>query len=117
MATTPVNLPDAHGLRHVGPTQGVIYGDKGSCTAPARQAAAKRCWHFAAIQRHNMKTKNRDRDRWYSHLRVPYERVFAQRPKRVRYRGVAKNQFAAFLLAMAFHPKRLVVLDADLVAA
>ena len=64
-----------------------------------------------------MKTKNRDRDRWYSHLRAPYERVFSQRPKRVRYRGVAKNQFAAFLQALAFNLKRLVVLDADLVAA
>ncbi|MGE0470170.1 MAG: hypothetical protein AB7L09_19865 [Nitrospira sp.] len=44
-----------------------------------------------------MKSKNRDRDRSYTHLRVPYERVFAQRQKRVRDRGVAKNQFAAFL--------------------
>lgn len=117
VATTPANLPDAHGLRHVCPTQGAIYGDKGYCTAPARQAAAQRNCHLAAIQRKNMKTKNRDRDRWYTHLRAPYERVFAQRPKRVRYRGIAKNQFAAFLQAMAFNLKRLVVLDAELVAA
>jgi transposase, IS5 family len=117
VATTPANLPDAHGLRHVCPTQGAIYGDKGYCTAPARQAAAQRNCHLAAIQRNNMKSKNRDRDRWYTHLRAPYERVFAQRPKRVRYRGVAKNQFAAFLQAMVFNLKRLVVLDANLVAA
>ena len=117
VATTPANLPDAQGLQHVCPTQGAIYADKGYCTAPARQAAAKRACHLAAIQRNNMKTKNRDRDRWYSHLRAPYERVFAQRPKRVRYRGVAKNQFAAFLQAMTFNLKRLVVLEADLVAA
>ncbi len=64
-----------------------------------------------------MKTKNRDRDRWDTHLRAPYERVFAQRPKRVRYRGVAKNQFSAFLQAMTVNLKRLVVLDADLVVA
>jgi len=117
VATTPANLPDAHGLRHVCPTQGAIYGDKGYCTAPARQAAAQRSCHLAAIQRNNMKSKNRDRDRWYTHLRAPYERVFSHRPKRVRYRGVAKNQFAAFLQAMVFNLKRLVVLDADLVAA
>ena len=117
VATTPANLPDAQGLRHVCPTQGAIYGDKGSCTAPARQAAAQRHGHLAAIQRNNMKTKNRDRDRWYTHLRAPYERVFAQRPKRVRYRGVAKNQFSAFLQALTFNLKRLVVLDADLVLA
>ena len=111
VATTPANLPDTQGLRHVCPTQGVIYADQGYCTAPARQAAAHRRCHLAAIQRNNMKTKNRDRDRWYSPLRAPYERVFSQRPKRVRYRGVAKNQFAAFLQAMAFTLKRLLVLD------
>jgi IS5 family transposase len=64
-----------------------------------------------------MKSKNRDRDRWYTHLRAPYERVFAHRPKRVRYRGVAKNQFATFLQALVFNLKRLVVLDANFVAA
>lgn len=64
-----------------------------------------------------MKSKNRDRDRWDTHLRAPYERVFAQRPKRVRSRGVAKNQFAAFLQAMVFTLKRLVVLDANVVVA
>jgi len=37
--------------------------------------------------------------------------------ERVRYRGVAKNQFAAFLQAMTFNLKRLVVIEADLVAA
>ena len=31
VATTPANLPDAQGLRHVCPTQGAIYGDKGYC--------------------------------------------------------------------------------------
>ena len=45
VATTPANLPDAQGLRHVWPTQGAIYADKGYCTAPARQAAAKRDCH------------------------------------------------------------------------
>jgi IS5 family transposase len=117
VATTPANLPDAQGLRHVCPTQGAIYGDKGYCTAPARQAAAQRNCHLAAIQRNNMKSKNRDRDRWYTHRRAPYERVFAQRPKRVRYRGVAKNQFAAFFHAMVFNLKRLIILNADLVVA
>lgn len=117
VAITPANLPDAQGLRHICPTQGAIYGDKGYCTAPAQQAAAQRGCHLAAIQRNNMTTKNRDRDRWHTHLRAPYERVFSQRPKRVRYRGIAKNQFAAFFQALTFNLRRLLVLDADLVAA
>jgi hypothetical protein len=35
----------------------------------------------------------------------------------VRYRGVAKNQFAAFLQAMVLSLKRLVVLDVNFVVA
>lgn len=64
-----------------------------------------------------MTTKNWDRDRWYTRLRVPCERVFSQRPKRVRDRGVAKNQVAAFLQAMACNLKRLLVLDPSRVSA
>ncbi len=69
VATSPVNLPDAQGLWHVCPTQGAIYGDKGYCTAPARQAAVQRNGPLAAIHRNNMKSKNWARDRWYMHLR------------------------------------------------
>ena len=58
-----------------------------------------------------MKDKSRDFDRWVSHLRSPYERVFSQQNKRVRYRGVAKNQFSAFMEAICFNLKRLAALD------
>ena len=36
------------------------------------------------------------------------KRVFSKREKRVRYRGVAKNQFAEFMHAMCFNLRRLV---------
>lgn len=116
VATPPANLPDAQGLRPICPPQGAVYAEKGYGTAPARQAAAPRGCHLAAIQRNTMPTKNRDRDRWYPPLRAPDERVCSQRPKRVRDRGVAKNQFAAFLPAMACNLKRLLVLDPSLVS-
>lgn len=57
-----------------------------------------------------MKDKNKEKDAWYTKLRAPYERVFAHQSKRVRYRGIAKNQFAAFMQAICFNLKRLVVL-------
>jgi IS5 family transposase len=57
-----------------------------------------------------MQGKNRDLDRHISKTRAPYERVFSKENKRVRYRGVAKNQFAAFMQAICFNLKRLVVL-------
>ena len=112
VAITPANVTDAQGMKHICPTQGAIYGDKGYCTAPARTSAARRGCHLAAIKRNNMKEKNRDLDRWVTKIRSPYERVFSQRNKRVRYRGVSKNQFAAFFNAIAFNLKRLIVINA-----
>jgi IS5 family transposase len=111
VAITPANLTDAQGLKHVCPSQGAIYADKGYCTQPAKQAAAKNQCHLAAIKKNNMNEKNRDLDRWYSKIRSPYESVFSKRNKRVRYLGVAKNQFAAFMQAICFNLKRLTVLD------
>lgn len=58
-----------------------------------------------------MKGKNVDQDRWYSKIRAPYERVFSVDPKRVRYKGVAKNQFAVFMQAICFNLKRLLVIS------
>ncbi|MEM6339259.1 MAG: hypothetical protein AAF673_04985 [Pseudomonadota bacterium] len=58
-----------------------------------------------------MKTKNNDKDRWYSKIRSPYERVFSKASHRARYVGVAKNQFAEFMNAMCFNLRRLVALS------
>jgi IS5 family transposase len=58
-----------------------------------------------------MKTKNKDLDKWYCKLRSPYERVFSKTNHRVRYQGIAKNQFTAFMEAIAHNLKRAVVLD------
>ena len=110
IAVTPANINDADALKHICPNQGAIYGDKGYCTLPAQKAAAKNNVHLAAIKLNNMKTKNKDLDKWYTKLRSPYERVFSKRNKRVRYLGVAKNQFAEFMNAISFNLKRLAVI-------
>lgn len=118
VAITPANEIDGRALKHVCPSQGGIYADKAYCIKPARHAAAQKSCHLAAIKKNNMVGKNKELDRWYSQLRSPYERVFARRNPRVRYRGVRKNQFAAFMQAIGFNLKRLVVLDIpDLVLA
>lgn len=51
------------------------------------------------------------KDHWFSYLRMPYERVFSMRNQRVCYRGVSRNQFAAFMNAIGFYLKRILVLD------
>lgn len=111
VAITPANVTDGRGLAHVTPSTGAIYADKGYCTKPSQIIAKRKGLHLAAIKNNNMKDKNRDKDRWYSGIRSPYERVFSQRNKNVRYNGIAKNQFAAFMQAICFNLKRLVVLD------
>jgi len=111
IAITPANITDSSGFKHVCPSQGATYLDKGYCINPAPEIAKSKGVHLAAIQKNNMKEKNKDKDRWYSGLRSPYERVFSQRERRVRYRGVAKNQFAAFMQAICFNLKRLIVLN------
>ena len=111
VALTPANVTDAKALKHVCPQSGGIYADKAYCTKAAKQSAAKNNCHLAAIKKNNMKGKNKELDRWYSHLRSPYERVFSKRNKRVRYKGIEKNQFAAFIQSICFNLKRLVVLN------
>ena len=111
VAITPANVTDSKGMKHVCPGSGAIYADKGYCDKHSKKAAAQKECHLRAIKKNNMKDKNRDFDRWVSHLRSPYERVFSQQNKRVRYRGVAKNQFSAFMEAICFNLKRLVALD------
>lgn len=111
VAVTPANVTDAKGLKNVCPSQGAVYADKGYCTKKAKQSAAKRGCHLAAIKKNNMLEKNKDKDRWYTKIRAPYERVFSQQRRRTRYCGIAKNQFAEFMEAICFNLKRLTVLD------
>ena len=40
-----------------------------------------------------LQQNHRDKDRWLSKMRAPYERVFSKRSKQVRYRGQTKVQF------------------------
>ncbi|NGX32162.1 MAG: hypothetical protein K1060chlam4_00203, partial [Candidatus Anoxychlamydiales bacterium] len=111
VAITPANVTGASGFKHACPSQRACYLDKGYCINPAPKIAKAKGVHLAAIKKNNMKNKNKDQDRWYSGIRSPYERVFSQRERRVRYRRVAKNQFAAFMQAICFNLKRIMVLN------
>jgi IS5 family transposase len=77
---------------------------------PARIVAFAKGIHLGAVKKNNMKGKNFDLDKYYTLIRSPFERVFSQDNKRLRYIGIAKNQFAEFMNAICFNLKRLVVL-------
>ena len=82
IAITSANVTDANGLANVAPKTGAVYADKGYCTKSCQITAKIKGLHLAAIKNNNMKDKNKDKDRWYSTIRAPYERVFSQRNKR-----------------------------------
>ena len=109
VAVTPANVTDADGMKHVCPKSGMVIADKGYVGAVS--TILYKGAHPAVIFRNNMKNKNTDKDRWLTGLRSPYERMFSKQNKRVRYRGIAKNQFAEFMFAMSFNFRRLLVLD------
>lgn len=112
VAVSPANETDANGLSRICPKQGAVYGDKGYCISPASTTIIGNGCHDATIKKNNMKKKNFDLDRWHTKIRAPYERVFSQINHRVRYKGIAKNQFWAFMNAISFNLKRVVVLQA-----
>ena len=111
VSVTPANVSDAKSLKNVCPSRGAIYADKAYCTKNARRDASRRSCHLRAIKKNNMKDKNRDLDCWISSIRSPYERVFSKQRKRVRYCGISKNQFAAFIESICFNLRRLSSLD------
>lgn len=111
VAATPANVDDAKGLAHVCPRQGAVYADKGYCTAPAQVELKRRQCHSGVIKKNNMQGKDRDKDRWLSQIRAPYERVFSKRPKHTRYRGQAKVQFQVTMNAICHNLKRLIKLE------
>ena len=111
VAITPANVTDGKGLGHVCPSTGAIYADKAYCVKSARHASEGQGCHLAAIKKNNMIGKNKDLDSWLTKIRAPYERVFSQQNKRVRYKGIEKNQFSAFMEAICLNMKRLIVLS------
>jgi len=113
VAATSADITDAKGFRHVCPNGGAVYADKGYSLKAVKTDLKRKGCHDATIKRNNMKEKNRKKDRWLSGIRAPYERVFAHRNKRVRYRGLMKVQFQVGIRALVFNLKRLMTLGVD----
>ena len=110
VAATSAEKTDAEGLAHVCPNGGAVFGDKGFCVDPAQSILRRKGCHDATIKKNNMKGKDHRKDSWLSAMRSPYERVFAHRNKRVRYRGLKKVQFQVGIRALVFNLKRVMTL-------
>lgn len=110
IAATKAEVTDAEGLAHVCPNGGAVFEDKGYCVNPAKNTLKRKGCHDATIKKNNMKGKDRRKDGWLSAMLSPYERVFAHRNRRVRYRGLEKVQFQVGIRALTFNLKRGVAL-------
>jgi len=51
VAITKASIIDSKGMKHVTPTSGAVYADKGYCDKNAKAAAAKRNLHLAAMKK------------------------------------------------------------------
>ena len=109
-ANTPDS--DAESVKAVLPDSGAVAGDKGFVSAiPTIEEAGL---HSMVILKNNMKDKNKGKDRFITKLRAPFEGLFSKQQKRVRYKGIGKNQAAEYLYAMAFNFRRLLSINAEL---
>ncbi|MEK7486524.1 MAG: transposase, partial [Planctomycetota bacterium] len=108
VAMTPANESDASGLEKVCPKSGMVMADKAYCGKQAQNTIKGNGCHSGAIQKENMKEKNRDKDKWLTGIRMPFEGVFSKTRKRTRYRGIAKVQMQGFLESIAHNIKTYI---------
>lgn len=111
-AATKASLTDSKGLKYVCPKGGMVVADKAYCVKEAQKTIKANNCHSGAILKNNMKDKNKDKDRFLTKLRMPYEGVFSKMDKQVRYRGIAKVQFQAIMQALTHNLKRLIKIEA-----
>lgn len=112
-AATPANVTDQKGLEKICPKGGMVVGDKSYCLKEAQSVMKANGCHSGAILKNNMKGKNRDKDRWLTKIRAPFENVFSKVMKRTRFRGIEKVQLQCFMEAIVFNVKRLVTLNSS----
>jgi IS5 family transposase len=110
--TTKASITDAKGLKYICPKGGMIVADKAYCVKPAQDIIKGNGCHSGAILKENMIGKNKDKDRFLTRLRMPYEGIFSKMNKKVRYRGLVKVQFQTFMQGFAYNLKRLIKIGA-----
>jgi transposase, IS5 family len=112
VAATAANIPDSLGLEPICPDGGMVFCDKAYCVKQAREALGRHKCHSGAILKNNMKGKNRDKDRWLTRMRAPFESIFSKMARKTRYRGLMKVQFQVIMEAIAFNARRLAAIGA-----
>lgn len=110
-AVTPANVPDAQAFvdNDLCPDQGLVIEDKGYDTNSVKEEIKLKGCYSGVIEKNNRKTKNKDKDKFLSKLRMPFEGIFSKMPKRARYRGTNKVHFQVIAESIVHNLKRLIV--------
>ena len=113
VAVTAANVHDGVAFHLVAPSQGAVLADKIYSDGEAAAVMEERKLHSLAIKKKTNKSKNRDKDRFLSALRAPFEGVFSKMSHRARYRGEAKVYFQVLMESLVHNFKRLVTIGVD----
>lgn len=111
IAVTPANVNDQDGFRYICPESGMVFGDKAYALKSAQLAMKANNCHSGAILKNNMIQKNKDKDKWLTKVRAPYEGIFSKDEDRARYRGWAKVQLQGFLESIVHNVKRMIAVN------
>lgn len=106
VAATPANVADAKATGYVCPNQGMVFMDKGYVGVEVERVLQFNGCASGTIQRDNMKTKNRDLDRWRSGIRMPFEGNFSKLRRRAKYRSTVKVLFQCFAEAICHNLRK-----------
>lgn len=105
---TSANASDPKSGKEILPDEGMVFADKAYDTEDFLTALASKGLHSGVIKKNNRKDKNRDKDRWVSSMRMPFEGLFSKADKRAPYIGIAKVEFHQTLDAFVQNCKRLI---------
>lgn len=108
LAVTPANVLDFQTLPNICPTNAMVFMDKLYDTKKSYLILKANSCAPATIMKNSNKNKNKDLDKWRSHIRMPYEGTFSKLPKRARYRGTIKVLFQCFSEAICHNLKKAV---------
>lgn len=110
LTATPANVLDYEVLEDICPLQGAVFMDKLYDVKKADKILKAHNLHAATIRKNNNRLKNKDRDAWYSKIRMPFEGTFSKRQKRARYKGLFKVTMQCFLEAITHNLKKAVTI-------
>jgi len=113
LSVTPANVLDFQVLDEICPIDSMVFMDKLYDVQNSYQILKANNCASAIIRKNNNKAKNKDLDKYRSHLRMPFEGTFSKLNKRTRYRGRIKVLFQCFTEAICHNLKKAVKILPD----